>query len=198
MRTDSIYTYVARGGPLISFPLFGRPIVPGRRSCPHGRAIFYSFSGSWTCACGRLVEWDDVAHDLGCIRLSGLHDDTADSLRYFKFVGCMGFCSSREARYSRLAPRATNSPQARWELLCHLRPGPGYILGYISLLIHRPRLMSTKPPTRAPVTSPECSPLPPGCTPPARAPAGSKVLPAPRQKFKSGMGSRAALEKSVS
>jgi hypothetical protein len=77
-----------------------------------------------------------VAHALGCNRLSGLvqrrHDDTADALR--DFVGRMGFSSSREGRYSRLAPRTTNRPQARWDLHCHLRPGPGHVLGDISFI----------------------------------------------------------------
>jgi hypothetical protein len=46
----------------------------------------------------------------------------------------MSFSFSREGRYSRLAPRATNRPQTRWELHCHLRPGPGQVLGDILFL----------------------------------------------------------------
>jgi hypothetical protein len=82
------------------------------------------------------VEDDDVAHALGCHRLSGLvqsrHDDTAEVLR--EFVGRLGFSSSRKGQYSRLAPRTTNRPQALWDFHCNLRPGPGHVLADVSFI----------------------------------------------------------------
>jgi hypothetical protein len=65
-----------------------------------GVRTFSSFGNAWTCACGHTMEDDDIAHALGCNRLSALvqscHDDTAEVLA--KFVGRLGFSSSREGR----------------------------------------------------------------------------------------------------
>jgi hypothetical protein len=76
------------------------------------------------------MEDEDVAHALGCNRLSGLvqsrHDDAAEVLR--EFVGRLGFSSIREGRCSRPAPLTPNQPQARWDFHCSLRPGPGHVL----------------------------------------------------------------------
>jgi hypothetical protein len=51
------------------------------------------FPPVWTCTCGHTVEDNDVAHALGCNRLSGLvqsrPDDTAEALR--EFIGCWAF-----------------------------------------------------------------------------------------------------------
>jgi hypothetical protein len=95
-----------------------------------------SFGTCWTCPCGHTVEGDDVAHAIGCNRLSGLvqsrHDETAEVLR--EFVGRLGFSSSREGRYSRLAPRTPNRAQARWDFHYNLRPGPGHVLADVSFI----------------------------------------------------------------
>jgi hypothetical protein len=97
---------------------------------------FSSFGTCWTCSCGHIVEDDDVAHALGCNRLSNLvqsrHDDTAEVLR--EFVGRLGFSSSREGRCFRLALRTPNRPQARWDFHCNLRPGPGHVLADVSFI----------------------------------------------------------------
>jgi hypothetical protein len=101
-----------------------------------GVRTFSSFGACWTCSCGHTVEDDDVAHALGCNRLSGLvqsrHYETAEFLR--EFVGRLGFSSSREGRYSRLAPRIPNRPPARWDFHCNLRPGPGHVLANVSFI----------------------------------------------------------------
>jgi hypothetical protein len=77
-------------------------------------------------------------HALGCNQLSGLvqcrHDDTAEVLR--EFVGGLGFSSSRDGRYSRLAPRTPNRPQDRWDFHCNLRPGPGHVLADVCVIHH--------------------------------------------------------------
>jgi hypothetical protein len=94
-----------------------------------GVRTFSSFGTSWTCACGHTVEGEDVAHALGCNRLSGLvqsrHDDTVEVLR--EFVGRLGFSS-------RLAPPTANRPKVRWDFHCNLRPGPGHVLGDVSFI----------------------------------------------------------------
>jgi hypothetical protein len=64
--------------------------------------------------------------------VQGRHDATADVLR--DFVGRLGFSSSREGRYSRLAPRTPHRPQARWDFHCVLRPGPGHVLADVSFV----------------------------------------------------------------
>jgi hypothetical protein len=78
-----------------------------------GVRTFVSFGACWTCSCGHTFEDDDVAHALGCNRLSGLvqsrHDETAEVLR--EFVGRLGFSSCREGRYSWLAPAPPTNPR---------------------------------------------------------------------------------------
>jgi hypothetical protein len=75
-------------------------------------------------------------HNVHPSRLSGFvqsrHDDTAEVLR--EFVGRLGFSSSREGPYSRLAPRTPNRPQPRWDFHCNLRPGPGHVLADVSYI----------------------------------------------------------------
>jgi hypothetical protein len=99
-----------------------------------GVCTFSSIGNAWTCACGHAVEDDYVAHALGCNRLSGLvqsrHDDNAEVLRVL--VGRLGLSSSREGRYSRLAPSTPNRPQARWDFHCNLRLGPSHVLADVS------------------------------------------------------------------
>jgi hypothetical protein len=51
-----------------------------------------------------------------------------------EFVGHLEFSSSREGRYSRLAPRTSNRPKERWDFHCNLRPGPGQILANVSFI----------------------------------------------------------------
>jgi hypothetical protein len=101
-----------------------------------GVRMFSSFGACWTCSCGHTVEDDTVAHALGCNRLSGLvqsrHDEETEVLH--ECVGQLGFSSSREGRYFRLAPRTPNRPQARWEFHCNLRPGPGHVLADVSFI----------------------------------------------------------------
>jgi hypothetical protein len=53
------------------------------------------------------------------------HGDTAELLR--EFISRLGSSSSREGRYSQLAPRTANRPQASWDFHCNLRPGPGVV-----------------------------------------------------------------------
>jgi hypothetical protein len=97
---------------------------------------FSSFGTGWTRFCGHTIEGDDVAHALGWNRHSGLvqnrHDETADIL--CEFVGCLGFSSCREVRYSRLASPTPNRPQARRDCHCNLRPGPGHVLADVSFI----------------------------------------------------------------
>jgi hypothetical protein len=64
--------------------------------------------------------------------MQSLHDDTAEVMR--EIVGCLGFSNSREGRYSRLAPRTPNSPEARWSLHCNMRPAPGHFFADVSLI----------------------------------------------------------------
>jgi hypothetical protein len=75
-----------------------------------GVHTFSSLGTFWTSSCGHAVGDDDLAHAIGFNRLSGLmqslHDETAELLR--KLVGRLGSSSSREGRYSRLAPRTPN------------------------------------------------------------------------------------------
>jgi hypothetical protein len=91
-----------------------------------GVRTFSSFGNAWKCPCGHTVEDNDVTHALGCNRLSGLvqsrRDEPAEVLR--EFISRLGFPSIREGRYSRLEPCTANSPQARWDFHCNLRPAP--------------------------------------------------------------------------
>jgi hypothetical protein len=97
---------------------------------------FTTMATPWTCACGHHVAEDDVAHALSCSALSGLvqarHDETADCLR--EYAGRLGFGSSREGSYMRRGSLTTNRPRARWDLHCHVRPGPGHILADVSFI----------------------------------------------------------------
>jgi hypothetical protein len=101
-----------------------------------GVRTYSCFGNAWTCGGGQTVADDDAAHALGSNRLSGLvqsrYDDTAEVLR--EFVGRLGFSSSREGRYSGLAPRTANRTQALWDFHCKLRPGPGHVLADVSLI----------------------------------------------------------------
>jgi hypothetical protein len=82
------------------------------------------------------VEGVDVARAIGCNRLGVLvqcrHGDTAEGLR--EIVGRLGFFSSREGRYSRLAPRTPNRSLARWDFHCSQCRGPGDVLGDVSFI----------------------------------------------------------------
>jgi hypothetical protein len=97
---------------------------------------FTTMSQAWRCTCGQLVDGDDVAHALGCRSLNSLiiarHDETADALR--EYAGRLGFSSSREGPYMRRGSRTTNRPRARWDFHCHIRPGPGHVLGDVSFI----------------------------------------------------------------
>jgi hypothetical protein len=101
-----------------------------------GAQTLTSFGTCWTCPCGHTIKDDDVAHALACNRLSSLvqscHDDTAEVPQ--EFVGRLGFSSSHEERYCRLAPSIPNRPQERWDFRCNLRPGPGRILADVSFI----------------------------------------------------------------
>jgi hypothetical protein len=81
---------------------------------------------AWTCTCGHTADDGEVVHHLGRNRLSGLvhsrYDDTAEVLR--ELVGRLGFSSSREGRYSRLAPRTPNRPQACQNSIATCAPAP--------------------------------------------------------------------------
>jgi hypothetical protein len=44
------------------------------------------------------------------------------------------FSSSQEGRYSQLAPRSPNRPQARWDFYYNLRRGPGHVLADVSFI----------------------------------------------------------------
>jgi hypothetical protein len=50
-----------------------------------------------------------------------------------EFMSRLG-SSSRETRYSWLAPLTPNCPQARWDFHCNLRPGPGPVLADVSFI----------------------------------------------------------------
>jgi hypothetical protein len=71
--------------------------------------MFSFFGTCGTCSCGNTVEDDEVAHALGCTRLSGLvrsrHDEMAEVL--CEFVSHLGFSSSQRGRFSRPAPSTT-------------------------------------------------------------------------------------------
>jgi hypothetical protein len=101
-----------------------------------GVRTFSSFGTCWTYSCGHTVENDGVVHALGCNGLSGLvqscHDETAEVVR--KFVGRLGFSSSREGRYCGLAPRTLHSRQVRWDYHCNLRLGPGHVPADVSFI----------------------------------------------------------------
>jgi hypothetical protein len=90
-----------------------------------GVRAFSSFGTCWTCSCSHPVEDDIVAHTLGCNRPSGLvqtrPDETAVVLR--EFVGRLGFSSSREGQYSRLAPRTPTVPRHAATLTATCAPG---------------------------------------------------------------------------
>jgi hypothetical protein len=97
---------------------------------------FTTMLRSWHC-CGQLVDGDDVAHALGCCKLNSLiinrHDETADAPR--QYVSGLGFSSSREDPYIPRTSHTTNRPTARWDFHCHVRPGPGHILGNVSFIL---------------------------------------------------------------
>jgi hypothetical protein len=63
-----------------------------------------------------LEQGGDVAHALGCNRLSSLvqsrHDDTAEVLR--EFIGRLGFSSGCKGRYFWLAPPPRTVPKHGW------------------------------------------------------------------------------------
>jgi hypothetical protein len=60
------------------------------------------------------------------------HDETADALR--EYARRLVFSSTREGPYMRWGSRTTNRPRDRWDLHCHIRPGPGHVFGDVSII----------------------------------------------------------------
>jgi hypothetical protein len=120
-----------------------------------GVRTFSSFGNARTCACGHTMEDDDVAHALGCNRLSGLvqsrHNGTAEVLR--EFVGRLGFSSICEGQYSRLAPRTRTAPRRAGTstATCALAPAkcspmsPSFILSLLHTFVPRLAPLATQP-----------------------------------------------------
>jgi hypothetical protein len=95
-----------------------------------------SFANAWMFAYGHTLKDDDVAHALGCNKLSGLvqshHEDTVEVLR--EFVGPLQFSSSQAVRYLRLSPAPRTAPRRAGDFHCNLRPSPGQVLADVSFI----------------------------------------------------------------